>query len=281
MVNGGSSPTALSTSSSHNQSENGHIEQPQSNSHQLVSPMTCRPSVQTSTSPSSSISSYSSSSANSIILPSDSSSSHKPSTCETNSYFNYTSPVNQLPLMPSTYQIQQQQHYGGPHHVNSYHPYGSNPSITTIPGSTTNLCHIQSPPSYERLSSPPGVANNQQQYFPPLTPMSSHHNEEENVGSLLRLVYSCSDNNIDPNYNLNTHGFSASEGPSQEHNHFVEGQHSAKQHSVVHHNQHLNHQQPGNLNNAGAMADYITLENDLNRGTCFDWDPFVKIDCKN
>ena len=280
VVNGGNSATASPTSSSHNQSEVLQTTEAQPNTHQLVTPMTCRPANTASSAPSSNISSYSSANVNSAILPDLSSS--VPSThkhCETNSYFNYTSPMNQHPLMPSSYQMPQQQSYVGSHHLNNYPPYGNHPSTPT----SGNPCHIQSTSSYQQPLSTSSGINHQQQYLAPLPPMSSDsvinigHNEEENVGSLLRLVYSCSDNNMDSNYNINTHNFPEGQTNSS----FMVHPHSIKPASGLQQHQHISHHQPANLNNACVMPDYTALDSELSRGSCFDWDSFTKIDCKN
>ena len=253
--------------------------------------MTVRPSSNTSSSESSSnVSAYSITNMNPSILPNLPSS--VPSTqkqWENNSYFNHSSSINQHSLMTSSYpMVQHQQHqqgYVSSQHFNScYPPYGIHATVPT----TSTQTHIQSVGAFPQpLASSPTISN--QQTFTnngTLPTMSSDnvstmpHQGEENVGSLLRLVYSCSDNNMESNYNINTPNFASHEGHSN--TPFMEHQaHSSKPNIQQHQHHHMSNPQTINLNNACVMPDYTPLEHELSRGVCFDWDSFAKIDCKN
>merc|ERR1719273_2573796 len=93
-------------------------------------------------------------------------------------------------------------------------------------------------------------------------------NEGENVGSLLRLVYSCSDNNIESNYNINA-GFPSLNGGPPSNPNLMENQHLPKagQNHYSPLNYHPHHHHPAATNGhlaAGLANEYNILDaNDL------------------
>ena len=285
VASGGNASVSSSLSpSSHTQSEALQTTDSIPNSHQIQSsPMTSRLSS-SSVSPNStmSASSYSSSS----ILPNVPS---PPLTStqrqwENNSYFNHQNVLNQHHLMPSApYSMhpQIQSTYPASHHLNSYTAYGGiHAGIPTIgsqgyPTSPAPTFQHQSLQNSSSMSYPAQYTGSS---LPNLGPESvssvgvQPQQGEENVGSLMRLVYSCSDNNMEASYNF-------SHNESQPNSFSMDIQsHPKPSLPSQNHNFSSSHI---NLNNACVMPEVTQLDNDLSKGGCFDWDSFSKIDCKN
>ena len=266
---GNSSVTSSLSPSSQSQSEVMRTTDAQPNPHHIPSsPMTCR-SSDISLSPNStiSVSSYSNSSVLSNVPSSPLASSQRQ--WENNTYFNHQNVLGQHHLMPSSqYHMHPQMPatYGTSQHLNNYTSYGGiHPSIPSI----GSQCYPTAPaPSFQQQSIQTSAGLNHPSPYTgsSLTTISPEnvgsvgmqsHQGEENVGSLMRLVYSCSDNNMEANYNF-------SHVESQAHNNHFSSSHLPNL----------------NLNNACVMPDVTQIDNDLSKGSCFDWDSFTKIDCK-
>ena len=290
VVNGGNSSVSSSMSpSNHTQSESLQTTDSQTNSHHVPSsPMTYR-SSNSSVSPNStiSVSSYSHSPVLSNVPSSPLTSSQRQ--WETNTYFNPQNVLGQHHLMPpSQYSMHPQipPSYGTSQHLNNYTPYsGIHSNITTV----GSQCYPAGPASSFQQQSlqTSGSLNHTSPYTgPSVTSLNSenvtsvgmqHHQGEENVGSLMRLVYSCSDNNMEANYN-----FSHPESHSNFSNMDIQSQPNSKSSLQVQNNHFTpSHLPTLNLNNACVMPEITPLDNDLSKGGCFDWDSFSKIDCKN
>ena len=283
---GNSSSVSSSLSpSSHTQSEVVQTTDAQTSLHQVQnSPMLCRTSnTATSLNTSSNVASYSNPSLLPNVPPSSLTSSHRQ--WENNTYFNHQAALNQHHLMPSSpYSMhpQIQSTYTASQQLNNYTSYGGiHPGMPSV----GSHCYPTSPSSSFQQSVPTTGAMTNTSHFTgsSLTTLSPEnvpsvgmqHQGEENVGSLMRLVYSCSDNNMEGNYSFSHHEPQTNFGnmdPQQNSKLNIPSQNHAFSSS---------HLQTINLNNACVMPDVTPLDTDLSRGVCFDWDPFTKIDCKN
>ena len=267
VVHGGNVSLTSPTTTSPSQSDILKMRETQISTNQTIPPMTCRPPSNTSSSESSILqaSSYSNTNMTSPIIPNitpTSTSTQKH--WDGSGYFNAPNSIHQNSLIPSSYPSQQtHQGYMSPHHLNNYGTYGIHSSIPL----SGNSCHIQPSSSYQQPLSTPALIGSQQHPLPPMgsenIPVTAHHGEE-NVGSLLRLVYSCPDSNLESSYHMNSHNY------VQPNHHLMDQTHSSKPHP-----------QTVNLNNACLMSDYPQLDTEMSRGVCFDWDSYTKIDCKN